>query len=349
MNLSNISIAALPGTGKGIILNSLIDTILGVGGKAFVLDSGRNLKKSCQLLGGRHIEFNAGHPISLNPFTHIPTGNKPDEIVFRSEMLEHLISIFQVMAAPKQGTTDLESFFLGQAIRYSWEKYQTSSNVDTVREYLISHENPVARDVGEKLSSFGEKGTFGHFFNDPADSNLKEDLIVIETEPLRSYPALLAVVVQMLIYQINQQMTKGCRTKPYIIIDEAWLLLGGKNTTSFMDFGLRVMRKYRGAIICVNQCFTDYFRTESPGATEAINYSTWKCILRQKPPHRPEVVICGSEVHGISLAPDSAARLLFSTNPQEHQIIENLIKQGFSIKNAIEELIKMQEGGPVHG
>ena len=381
---SNISIAGLPGSGKSFFLNSLMDTIMGVGGKAVVLDLGRSFKKNCQVLGGRHIEFDVRYPISLNPFTHIPMGNTLEETEIRSDMLACVGPMFQVMAAPKQGTTDLENAFLDQAIRYSWEKYQTGSNVDTVREYLLNHENLAARDVGEKLSSFGGKGTFGHFFNDPANSDLKEDLIVIETEPLRSYPTLLAVVVQMLIMQVNQQMAKGCRARPFIIIiDEAWLLLGGKNTAAFIAEASRIVRKYRGAIICATQHLTDYFKPEAPGATEAFNCSAWKCILRQEgdvitslkshpqlqayaedeykeallrsihsnPPHYSEIALFGPGIHGIvgRLRVDSFSRLLYSTNPQEYQIIESLIKQGFSIENAIEELIKMQEGGATNG
>jgi len=335
------------------------------------------------VLGGRHIEFDVRYPISLNPFTYIPTGDTQREVEERSDMLACVGPMFQVMAAPKQGTTDLENSFLDQAIRHSWEKYQTRSNVDTVREYLLKHENLAARDVGEKLSSFGGKGTFGHFFNDPANSNLKEDLIVIETEPLRSYPTLLAVVVQMLIMQVNQQMAKGCRARPFvIIIDEAWLLLGGKDTAKFISEASRIVRKYRGSIICATQHLTDYFKPEAPGATEAFNCSAWKCVLRQegdvitalknhpqlkayaddeykeallrsvhsKPPYYSEVAIFGPGIHGIvgRLRVDSFSRLLYSTNPQEYQMIENFIKQGLSIENAIEELIRIQEEGAVN-
>ena len=165
-------------------------TVMGVGGKAVVLDLGRSFKKTCQILGGRHIEFDVRYPISLNPFTHIPEGDTSEEIEARSDMLALVGPVFQVMSAPKQGTTDLENSFLDQAIRFSWEKYKTKSSVDTVQEYLLKHQNLIARDLGEKLSSFTSKGTFGRFFNKPANSNLKEDLIVIETDNLEVTPTL---------------------------------------------------------------------------------------------------------------------------------------------------------------
>ena len=78
-------------------------------------------------------------------------------------------------------------------------------------------------------------------------------------------------------------MAKGCRARPFvIIIDEAWLLLGGKDTAKFISEASRIVRKYRGSIICATQHLTDYFKPEAPGATEAFNCSAWKCVLRQE-------------------------------------------------------------------
>ena len=188
----------------------------------------------------------------------------------------------------------------------------------------------------------------------------------------------MAVVVQMLIMQINQEMAKGDRTKPFvIIIDEAWMLLGGKDTASFISEAARIARKYKGGIVCATQHLTDYFKPEAPGATEAFNCSSWKCILKQeddvitalkshpqlqafaedeykeallrsihsKPPHYSEVAIFGPGILGIvgRLRLDPFSRLLYSTNAQEYQVIENFINQGFSIEDAIEQVMKLQE------
>jgi len=376
----NVCVAGQSGSGKSVFLNELMSTVMGVGGKAVVLDLGRSFKKTCQILGGRHIEFDVRSPISLNPFTHIPTGDSPEEEEARTDMLAMAGPVFQVMAAPRQGASDLENAFIDQAIRHSWDKFKTQSNVDTVREYLVNNKNIVACDLGEKLSAFSSQGTFGKFFNDPANSNLREDLIVIETDHLRSYPTLMAVVVQLLIMQINQEMAKGSRTKPFlIIIDEAWKLLGGKDTAAFISEASRIARKYKGGIVCATQHLTDYFKPEAPGATEAFNCSSWKCILKQeddvitalkghpqlqafvgdeykeallrsihsKPPHYSEVGIFGPGIHGIvgRLRLDPFSRLLYSTNPQEYQAIESLIEQGYSIEEAIAGVMKMQGDG----
>lgn len=373
----NISLAGAPGAGKSVFMNELMVTVMGVGGKVFVLDLGRSFKKTCQILGGRHIDFDIRQPISLNPFTNIPEGNSPKDIEDREEMLAAICPIFQVMAAPLHGTSDLENALIQQAVRWSWKKYGSKSNVNTVQEFFRQNKNPVANNLSDALSPFSTEGSFGHFFNSPANTNLKENLIVIETDNLRNYPSLMAVVVQMLIMQINQEMAKGDRKRPFlIIIDEAWKLLSGKNTAAFISEATRTARKYKGGFVSGTQHLTDFFKPEAPGATEAFNCSAWKFILYQendvitslknhpqlqgfvdneykeallrsihsKPPHYSELAIFGPGIHGIvgRLRLDPFSRLLYSTNPQEYQAIESLINRGCSIEEAIETVIEDQ-------
>ena len=375
----NVCIAGQSGSGKSVFMNELMSTVMGVGGKVFVLDLGRSFKKTCQILKGQHIEFDIRHPISLNPFTHIPEGNSTEEILQREEMLAMICPIFQVMAAPKNGTTDLENAYIEQAVRWSWETYKSKGSVDTVREFLQNHDQIVAKNLCQTLYAFSSQGSYGHFFNEAANTNFKEKLVVIETDHLRNYPSLMAVVVQMLIIQINQEMAKGDRVTPFlIIIDEAWKLLSGKNTGDFISEASRTSRKYKGSIVLGTQHLTDYFKPESPGATEAFNCSAWKCILYQEgdvitslkhhdqlqgfvdneykeallrsihsnPPHYSEAAIFGPGINGIvgRLRLDPFSRLLYSTNAEEYQAIESYIKRGASIEEAIEIVIERQNG-----
>lgn len=375
----NVCIAGQTGSGKSVFMNELIATVMGIGGKVFVLDMGRSFKKTCQILGGQHIEFDITLPISLNPFTQIPEDDDAIQTVMREEMLALVNPIFQVMAAPIQGTSDLENAYLAQAIRWSWDKYGPKSSVDTVREFLVTHEDRVALNLGQALYPFSSQGSYGHFFNKPANASFKEKLVVIETDHLRNYPSLMAVVVQMLIIQINQEMAKGDRKTPFVImIDEAWKLLGGQSTGYFVSEFARTIRKLLGAVVLATQHLTDYFKPESPGATEAFNCSAWKCILFQesdvitslkhhpqlhgfvdteykeallksihsKPPHYSEVAIFGPRVNGIvgRLRLDPFSRLLYSTNAEEYRLIEEYRKKGASIEESVELVMAMQQG-----
>ena len=374
----NVCIAGAPGSGKSVLMNEMMATVMGVGGKVFVMDMGRSFKKTCQILGGQHIEFDIATPMSINPFTHITQEERS-----REEELAAVIAIFKAMAAPQHGTTALEDSYIEQAVRYSWERYGSKGSVDTVKEFLDNHADLAATNLGQTLYSFSSSGSFGHFFNKPANASLKERLVVIETDDLRHYPSLMAVVVQMLIIQINQEMAKGDRTTPFlIIIDEAWQLLKGKSTGDFISAATRTSRKYKGSIVLGTQHLTDYFKPESPGATEAFKASAWKVILYQKPdtisalkhhqqlqdfvgtdfkeallksihsepPHYSEMAIFGEGMDGIvgRLHLDSFSRFLYSTDAEDHRLIEEYIQQGASIEEAIELVIAIQAETILH-
>lgn len=374
----NICIAGQTGSGKSVFMNELMANVIGVGGRVFVLDYGRSFKKSCHLFGGEHIEFDIGLDISLNPFTNIPIGDDIETTKERLEYLACIRPILQVMAAPKNGTNDLQNGYLEQAIHYAWETKKKEATIDTIVTWLKEHKKKEAQDLGESLTAFSSKGSYSHFFNRPSTVNFTHNLVVIETDDLRNHPDLMAVVVQMLILQINTLMSRGDRVTPFMImIDEAWKLLAGKDSAQFISDATRTARKYKGSIVLATQHMTDYFKKESPAATEAFNCSAWKCILYQekdvitsfnshpqlqffveseyreellksvhsRPPHYSEVIIFGPNISGVvgRLCLDPFSRLLYSTNPAEYQAIENLIKSGASVIEAIEIVAETQE------
>jgi conjugal transfer ATP-binding protein TraC len=373
----NVCIAGQTGSGKSVFMNEMVSNVIGVGGRVFVLDFGRSFKKTCGLFGGDHIEFDMGLDISLNPFSEITEGIGLEEVKDRDEMLSTIKPIIQVMASPKSGTNDLQNAFIDQAIHYAWEKQKSNASIDTIVEFLVNHKKSEAQILGETLFTFSSKGSYGLFFNRPSTINFNNKLVVIETDDLRNHPHLMAVVVQLLILHINQLMAKGDRVTPFlIVIDEAWKLLSGKDSAAFISEATRTARKYKGSIVLATQHLTDYFKPESPAATEAFNCSAWKCILYQEadviksfskhdhlsyftntefkeelmgsihsnPPHYSEVMIYGPEVNGAvgRLCLDPYTRLLYSTNPEEYQTIENLIKSGASIDEAVEIVASTQ-------
>ncbi|HMY01308.1 MAG TPA: DUF5934 domain-containing protein, partial [Agitococcus sp.] len=67
----NIAVAAASGAGKSFFTQDYVKAILGSGGKAFIIDSGRSYENLCQILDGEYIDFGEGNNICLNPFTSI--------------------------------------------------------------------------------------------------------------------------------------------------------------------------------------------------------------------------------------------------------------------------------------
>ena len=375
----NVCIAGQSGSGKSVFAQELMMNILSVGGRVFVLDYGRSFKKSCQLMKGQHIEFDVRDPMSLNPFTHIPTGTTPEDHANREEMLACLKPTIQAMAAPREGTGDLQNAFIEKGIRHAWETKGQQADVDDIQDYLLNCRSNVARDLGQTLYSFSSKGVYGKFFRGEAEANLTADFVVIETDHLRSHPDLLTVLVQMVIIQIHQTMARGTRDRPtMIMIDEAWKLLAGKSTGAFVAEMNRIARKYKVAIVMATQHMTDYFKPESPAATEAFNASAWKVMLYQEEdviqafhehpqlkvfvqtkgqekilkslrsviPYFSEAAIYGPGVRGAigRLSLDPYSRLLYSTNASEYQALEERTAKGMDVNEAIEDYLAQLAG-----
>jgi conjugal transfer ATP-binding protein TraC len=227
------------------------------------------------------------------------------------------------------------------------------------------------------LFPFTQNGIYGKFFTGKAAVSMNHRIVVIETDHLRSSPALLTVVVQMMIVHINQVMVGGDRKYPFLImIDEAWKLLQGKASGAFIEEAGRIARKYKGSITLATQQLTDYFRPESPAAEKAFENSSWKAILKQnpdslmalrsnpkleafvkedwqlellqsvhsKPPAYSEVALFGPDVKGVigRLMLDPFTMLLTSTNAEDYQALETRIANGMSLTSSIEEILKLR-------
>jgi len=70
------SVIGQSGSGKSVFVQELMLSVVGV-----------SFKKTCQLLGGQHIEFDLRNPISVNPFSTIPTDDSPESLATRDESL----------------------------------------------------------------------------------------------------------------------------------------------------------------------------------------------------------------------------------------------------------------------
>ncbi len=101
---------------------------------------------------------------------------------------------------------------------------------------MLKREESYVQELGNMLFPFTRDGQYGKFFSGKAKLSLSSDIVVIETDHLRSRPALLAVIIQIMIVHIKQAMVKGDRKQPFLImIDEAWKLLSGKRFGEFIE------------------------------------------------------------------------------------------------------------------
>jgi conjugal transfer ATP-binding protein TraC len=370
----NFCIAGSSGSGKSFFCNDLIKDTICVGGKAFVMDKGKSFKNTCLNLGGKHVDFKGGASFSLNPFTHIPTGDSESEREDRADLLGGLRSIVTAMAF-REGQCD-EAGFLGEAVTTVWETYGPKGSIDRVYEVLRDQQDSRSKDIARCLLPFTTKGDYGHYFNPPASINLDSDLVVVETEDLPD--DLLAVMTMVMITQVWQKMVKSDRNAPFLVlIDEAWELLSGEASGEFINKLVRTARKYRCALGVATQNLDDFHEAGATGPQAAWQNSAWKLIFRQDPstvtkfksqPELEEFVNSGyketmirsldkpidfSEFliysKDISCIParfyaDPYSALLYSTSGSEVAHLKSLQSSGKTLVESIETILEQRQG-----
>lgn len=364
----NTCVVGRSGSGKSVFMQELMTSTLGLGGRVFVLDVGRSFEKTCFLLNGQFIEFTPKTPICLNPFSTISI----DDEVAAEDALAMLKTILILMAAPSHGVDDKGAALLEQAMLETWQIYKNETTITKIAEYLISNDDPKANDLGQMLYPYTKNGTYGRFFEGKSTVNFKNQLVVIELEELKERKDLQAVIVQMVIVSITNQMFLGDRKVPFnIVFDEAWDMLKGNQSGVFIETLARRLRKYRGSLIVGTQSINDFF--VSPGAQAAFDNSDWMCLLSQKPesieylkkrdrlsltPQKEallksvktkqgeyaEVMITGSNGYAVGrLILDPFSGLLYSTKAEDYTAIQHLRERGFSLSDAINQLNIMKK------
>jgi len=280
----NACIAGVAGSGKSVLMQEMMLSTLGIGGKVFVLDYGKSFKNLCQALEGNYIEFNPSNPISINPFSSVPIGNDRASVGARSDFLASFPITLATMAAPKHGTSDLQQTNLEEALRRCWDDKKQDLQIDDIANWLLTRENNiVANDLGRMLFNYTKDGAYGDFFQGKAEVTLNANIVVIETDHLRNFPDLMAVITQIMMTHINNTMAKGKTDKPSLLVfDEMTKTLENPTTLKFVAAVIRIVRKYKTSVVIATQLVTDFYDLGAD-AQSIFAGSDFKLIMRQKP------------------------------------------------------------------
>lgn len=360
----NVAVVGRSGSGKSVFMQELMSAMLGAGSRVFVMDIGRSFEKLCEILGGQYIEFTHTTQLSLNPFTGL---EDLDEKAL-GDALAMLKPILSLMAAPLQGTSDMENAILEKTLYEVWRLYGKDSTITKVAQYLLENGDPLSQKLGTMLFPYTESGMYGRYFKGVANVSFQSNLVVIELEELKERKDLQAVVVQMVVLQISKQMFCGDRETPFtIIFDEAWDLLQGTQGGAFIENLARRVRKYNGSLVVGTQSVNDFFT--SPAAQAAYDNTDWMALLSQKQGsiavlkeskrlgvvdptmetllnsvknkqgEYAEAMIYGPHGYAIGrLILDPFSRILYSTKAQEFAAVKSLQAKGVSIEDAVEKV-----------
>lgn len=354
----NCIVVGTSSSGKSVFMQDMMVSGLSMGANVYIIDVGRSFEKTCQILDGQYIEFSGKTNICLNPFSEISLDHEEE----RDTYFSFLKSIISCMAAPNQGTTDLENSLIEMAIKEVWESKKNESTVTDIADWLKAHQDNVAKNLGIMLGPYSSGGSYARYFDGKNNVNFANSLVLIELEELKNKPDLQTVVLQLFIMTIANKAFLGDRMTPFFIcIDEAWDLLRAKQTEKFIETLARRLRKYRGSLVVGTQSMDDFHTT--PGAKAAYENSDWVCLLAQKDSGRNnefsdskqrmlesivraedyrEIMICnGQDNYSICrLTLDPFSRLLYSTKAEEFARIKELQNAGKTIVEAIQQALK---------
>lgn len=359
----NCAVVGKSGAGKSVFMEEFVSSLMGQGGRVYVLDVGRSFERAVKSQGGHVIQFSHKTPLSLNPFSTINA--------LESEEVEHALtmlkSVVALMASPLGGITDDEMVFIEKALKQAWDDLGHKASMTAVAKILLETGDPLARRLGERLYPYTASGFYGRYFEGESTVNLSNRLLVFEFEELKGKKDLQSVILQMVILQITNQVYLGNRdSRPALIVDEAWDLLRGKQSGEFIETAARRLRKYGGALVTGTQSVNDFYK--NPGAQAAFENSDWLCLLAQKAEsveqlkksgrlsmdasmeslmksvhtkqgQYSEVMIAGPSGYAIGrLLLDPFSNILYSTKAEDYVAVKRLEEQGLRLVEAIQQV-----------
>lgn len=376
----NVCICATSGSGKSVLSQTLISSVLAQQGKAWVIDLGGSYRKFCETLGGTYMDYSN---LQLNPFSSVK------DITRSAEPIRDLIS---VMASPNEGLGDVQRAYLLDAVNHAWLKKGNQANIDDIIGYLNEldqsdhHSDIRARDIVTLLKKFSptlSQGISSKIFNDSSllesENMQKERFVVLELGELESQPDLLKSVLFALILNIEEQMY-GCdrNRKKICVIDEAWRLLSGSNqvAASFIEKGFRTARKHNGSFVTIVQRINDFYASSEAQAawscaeTKIImrqNAKSFLDFLNEKPDYFnafEEMMIknfkssaesgysefmaqqgANASFHRLFL--DPLSRVMYSSKAEDHASVQSYIDEGLSTYEAIQKVAEALYGGEI--
>jgi hypothetical protein len=296
------------GSGKTLAANAILSRSIAHGARAFVLDRAGHYEVLTKLVdGAQQIEIGADDsPYAINPW------DVPDPSDVNLEKIAFLSSLHGVMMG-SEGLTTLERAQLGGAIRGVYARAaatgesprETMLRDELLRRSEAEHEqgaievSSLLRSLAERLGEFCGDGSYAYLLDRETTLATDSPLVVFDT---RRCPE---VVLRPVMFAIVEYVTRAIEShrdefrelsarsgapmftgRTVLLIDEAWHLVGRRETGEFANDLARRARHLGLFLIVMSQHLSD-FATEHGLAL--IRNSTMQLFLAQHPDEVPYV------------------------------------------------------------
>ncbi len=365
----NVAITGDSGSGKSVMMQELASSIIGTGGRAFIVDVGKSYQKLCQLLEGVFLEFAKIGDICLNPFTHVDFNNHKQLESF----IDFMVPFVCTLADPDETSlSSIQKSLINAAIQEVVSHKKNLGSIQDIIDWLNNHSDIRANDIGLMLFPYSLKGQYAGYFNGESDIDFDNPLVVFELEGVNE--RLQAAIFKLLLFHVTEKMYFGSRQQQIaLMIDEAWDMLRGGHGAKIIEHVARRARKYKGSLLVATQSLADFFNSEAGNAVYKQSY--WLLLLMQKDTsitqalkndevkfsafqerlmrsvttehgEYSEILIQGGngEFAVGRLLLDPYSRVLYSTQPDDYARIEALQAKGLSMTDAIAKVAELNFG-----
>lgn len=270
----NVCVTGKSGSGKSNLMAYLVLERLQSGGQCFVIDVGYSYQRLGHKLGARVIDFREGRSLCLNPFCGLEKMT-PQSMTF----LKMLVS---KMCFQKRLTCEIEDTTIEKAISHSFSQFGAKATLFDVHNSLLQEDSVESCRLAKALFPFSH-GVYKEYFHGDRARDFHQDFIIFELEDLKDKPQLQEIVMLTIIFRVQINMYTQRHRKKYLVVDEAWQLLGQQGTSisaQFLENIARRIRKFNGSLIVGTQGIDDFF-TNSCGQAIFHN-SDWLICLSQK-------------------------------------------------------------------
>jgi conjugal transfer ATP-binding protein TraC len=297
----NMVVVGKSGSGKSVFLQEYMTSILRRNGQVVVIDDGRSFQNSCNLLGGKFVDFKGGE-LCINPFSlyerEINLSIEDYKADFEEPLIDLVVSILCIIT--NLDKNDTKNFNVGlyrtvlkSAVQIVLREKGQSGGIKDVYEVLKkgtshTHQNidcvirtdetkVIADSLAYVLQEYAV-GRYAEYYNGKATLSVNNLLTIFELSSLESNEILQTSVLLMVVFLVYIKMQKRER-RTSLIIDEAWRLLRHDAIKGFIEGVARRARKYDGSLIVATQSISDFEEKKSSAAAAVLSQSDWRVLL----------------------------------------------------------------------
>lgn len=247
-DLGHTAIIGPTGSGKSTLLATLIGQQFRYPkAQVFAFDKGYSLLPLVWASGGQHYDIaGEGPELAFCPLAQI---DKPAEQAWAAEWLESLAELQGVTINP-----GLRAELHRAVVQLAGSTTQASER--TLTDYVTTLQS---HDLREALSYYTIKGPAGHLLDAQSDSLANDIFQVFEMEHLMNRGDKILLPVLTYLFHRLEQRFNGQPT--FLVLDEAWIMLGNPAFRAKIREWLKVLRKANVAVIFATQSLTDLIKS----------------------------------------------------------------------------------------